>query len=508
MVDIHWADTTASKIIKEQGDKAKYVCASGITPSGHIHIGNFREVITTDFVVKALENKGKKVDFIYSWDDYDRLRKIPKGFPKELSEFIGMPIGAIPFKGTTYSEFFEKEFEDSIKDLGFNIKFIRQIAEYKKCKYAHDIKLALNEKDKIKKILDKYRREPLAKDWWPVFIYCEKCLKDDTKIISFDGEYSLEYECKCGHKAKIDFRKKGIVKLQWRVDWPARWAFYQEDFEPCGKDHSASGGSWTTSKEIVKKVWEIDGPTQLFYEWIGMKGGKQFASSTGNVITVNDMLEIYEPEIVRYLFASTRAIMEFAISFDLDVLKIYEDYDTCERIYYDKEELTNKKDILKQKRIYELSSVGKISEEMPEQIGFRHLTSLLQVHEGDIDKATEGFSERTKKRAKCAWSWLEKYAPEEMKFKVNESVPSNIKAKLNGKQKKALQILSKRLDKEHSSDELFNEFYNICKEVGIKNTEFFKGVYLVLISKEKGPRLSNFILILGKSRVRELLEQI
>ena len=166
------------------------------------------------------------------------------------------------------------------------------------------------------------------------------------------------------------------------------------------------------------------------------------------------------------------------------------------------------KEILKQKRIYELSSVGKISEEMPEQIGFRHLTSLLQVHEGDIDKATEGFSERTKRRAKCAWNWLEKYAPEEMKFKVNSSVPGDIKAKLNGKQKKALQILSKRLDKEHNADELFNEFYNICKEVGIKNTEFFKGAYLVLISKEKGPRLSNFILILGKSRVRGLLEQI
>ena len=78
MVDIHWADTTASRVIKEQGDKRKYVCASGITPSGHIHIGNFREVITTDLIVRALESRGKDVRFIYSWDDYDRLRKIPK----------------------------------------------------------------------------------------------------------------------------------------------------------------------------------------------------------------------------------------------------------------------------------------------------------------------------------------------------------------------------------------------------------------------------------------------
>ena len=380
--------------------------------------------------------------------------------------------------------------------------------EYKKCKYAYDIKLALENKTKIKLILDKYRKEPLAKDWWPVFIYCEKCSKDNTKIISYDNEYELEYKCNCGHKDKFDFRKKGLVKLQWRVDWPARWAFYNENFEPCGKDHAAAGGSWITSKEIIKEVWELEGPTKTFYEWIGLKGGKQFASSTGNVITVKEVLKIYEPEIVRYLFASTRPNAEFAISFDLDVIKIYEDYDNCERIYYDKKELTNKKEVLNQKRTYELSSTGEILKNIPEQIGFRHLTTLLQVYEGDVEKATEGMSEKTKRRAVCAWNWIEKYAPEDMKFKVNNKVSNEIKAKLSGKQKKTLQILNKKLKEDYNSESLFKEFYNICKEVEIKNTEFFKGVYLVLISKEKGPRLSNFLLTLGKTRVRELLEQI
>ena len=74
---LFWADQEARKIIKHTGDKKEYVCASGITPSGTVHIGNFREIITVDLVVKALENLGKKVRFIYSWDDFDRLRKIP-----------------------------------------------------------------------------------------------------------------------------------------------------------------------------------------------------------------------------------------------------------------------------------------------------------------------------------------------------------------------------------------------------------------------------------------------
>ena len=38
----HWADIMADKIIREKGEKDLYTCASGITPSGTVHIGNFR----------------------------------------------------------------------------------------------------------------------------------------------------------------------------------------------------------------------------------------------------------------------------------------------------------------------------------------------------------------------------------------------------------------------------------------------------------------------------------
>ena len=42
---VHWADQTAEKIIRERGELESYTCASGITPSGTVHIGNFREII-------------------------------------------------------------------------------------------------------------------------------------------------------------------------------------------------------------------------------------------------------------------------------------------------------------------------------------------------------------------------------------------------------------------------------------------------------------------------------
>jgi len=49
--------------------------------------------------------------------------------------------------------------------------------------------------------------EPITENWWPVQIYCEKCMRDTTKILDWDGNFTLEYECKCTHHAKVDFSK-------------------------------------------------------------------------------------------------------------------------------------------------------------------------------------------------------------------------------------------------------------------------------------------------------------
>ena len=52
---IHWADVIAQNVLARGN---KHTVASGITPSGPIHIGNMREVVTADAVYKALVDKG------------------------------------------------------------------------------------------------------------------------------------------------------------------------------------------------------------------------------------------------------------------------------------------------------------------------------------------------------------------------------------------------------------------------------------------------------------------
>ena len=47
---MHWSEEIAQRVIARNPDKEEYVCAAGISPSGSVHIGNFRDIATSLFV--------------------------------------------------------------------------------------------------------------------------------------------------------------------------------------------------------------------------------------------------------------------------------------------------------------------------------------------------------------------------------------------------------------------------------------------------------------------------
>lgn len=516
---VHWADTAAKRVIQEKGNKKKYVCASGITPSGTVHIGNFREIITVDLVYRALKDLGKKVRFIYSWDDYDVFRKIPENMPNKelLNKYLRKPIVDVPDPfGTekSYARHHEIEIEKDVAKVGIFPEYLYQSEKYKNFEYVEQTKTALQNSDKIKSILDKYRKEPLPKDWMPISGYCPKCNIYDVTFSDYDGNYKLKLHCsECNETFYVDIRKSPFLKLPWRVDWPMRWYYEKVDFEPGGKDHSTLGGSFTTAKEIVK-IYNWSTPTYQRYDFVIIKGtGGKISSSKGNVLTLGDCLEIYEPGIIRWFFAGTRPDTEFAISFDLDVIKIYEDFDKCERIYFNKEKVPEK-EYQKQKRIYELSCLDKVPKKMPFQPSFRHLTNILLMNSMNIDQTIKYYKlknkaniSRLKQRATCAKNWIEKYAQDDFKFTLNENIPKNLD--ISQDMKKAFKELAKSLLEENLTDkELHNYFYEIIKKNNLDSKEFFKAAYKILISKEKGPLLASFILTIGKKKVADLFSKL
>ena len=105
---MHWSEKIAQEIVRRRPDKEEYVCAAGISPSGTIHIGNFRDVATSYFVVKALRKMGKKARLLFSWDEYDRLRKIPVDVARSTatwSSISAAPMWTFPTPLTTARNF-------------------------------------------------------------------------------------------------------------------------------------------------------------------------------------------------------------------------------------------------------------------------------------------------------------------------------------------------------------------------------------------------------------------
>ncbi len=518
---IHWSDFTADRIIKAHPDKDTYVLASGITPSGTVHFGNFRETITVDLVARALRKRGKKVRFIFSWDDYDTFRKIPLNLPKqdELKNYMFQPIVDVPDPYETedcYARYQERKYEMQLEKVGVQVDAIYQADMYRAGKYDESIIKTLKNREAIVEILNKHRSSPLPDSWQPVSIYCGKCNRDDKiKDIKFDGEKTLSYSCEhCGHSGDEVIEKSRRVKLPWRMDWPMRWVFEGVDFEPGGKDHSSEGGSFTTSKEIVK-LYGGQAPLYLQYDFVSIKGrGGKMSSSSGDVVTVNDVLEVYEPEMVRWIFASYKTNVDFSVSFDLDVLKMYEDYDKMERLAYGKEE-GNEKKVAMAKRVYELSQIYDMPEEMPFQPSFRHLCNILQINELDIDKARPYYNDeikndrderRFRERAERATNWIKNFAPEDFKFSINEKRPE---VELNEAQSSLLNTVKNIVETEwetiHDDQELHSKIYEALKAEGLKPQDAFRPFYQILISQDRGPKLAGFMRIIGKEKLLNLL---
>ena len=531
----HWADAQAARIIKEKGERDLYTCASGITPSGTVHIGNFREIITVDLIVRALRDRGKNVRFIYSWDDYDVFRKVPGNMPNpdELAKYLRFPITMVPDtfgRDENYARHHEKDIENELPRVGIHPEFLYQASRYRANRYAEGMRIAMQKRDVIKECLNAYRDdEHKMKDsdvYWPVAAFCCKCNKDETEIIDYDGEYGITYKCNaCGHVEKGDLRTSKEFKLGWRVDWPMRWNEEKVCFEPGGKDHISPGGSYDTAKLVSKKLYGWDAPVTMKYDFVKLKGvpGKM-SSSKGKVISLVDALEVYQPEVLRYIFASNKVDHEFSISFDLDVLTIYEAYDRTERIVWGdelpKEKAEKKREsiILREKRIYELSQIESgMPKVKPYQVPFRLLTTLLQTYSGDIDAVIKSLGdvkpeqeECLRRRCACAWYWITESAPDcaaDMCFRIRDdgSKAEDITGDMLTAVKRVRDEVVPKVGTFPTDKDCQQAMYAIATELGLEAKALFTALYHAIIDKDQGPRLASFMKIIGKDKLSKIL---
>ncbi|MBK8261545.1 MAG: lysine--tRNA ligase [Nannocystis sp.] len=529
----HWADHAAARTLAEHPGREVYTCAAGITPSGVVHVGNFREVITVDLVARALRDRGVQVRFIYSWDDFDVFRKVPAGMPKRelLESNLRRSIVDVPDpygEHASYADHHIAAFESSIAPLGIAPEFIRQSKRYRAGTYAQGIHTALERRVAVRELLNLAREETTARsrlgeEWLPLAGFCGACGRDELDFELSDDPWIVRYRCtSCDHRRAVDLREGGDLKLPWRIDWPMRWAYEGVCFEPGGKDHSSAGGSFDTAKRIVAEIYGGEAPTYVGYDFVRIKGrAGKISSSSGEVVTVADCLEIYEPALLRWIFVNYRPNTEFQISFDLDVIKIYEDHDRMWRLAHDADD-GSKEDAkrLTARRVLQLASVDhrRIEGGAPAPFlpPFRPLSMILQVYDGDIDRVVAHYvasgeartaeeQARCRQRALCVWRWINDYAPDEFRYRIRDAA---IVRPLADEEALALGRLAAVLRAQPEIDEpgLVPTMKALTEGTSLDNRAFLPVVYDLLIGREKGPKVTTLISTMTAPRALALIE--
>lgn len=517
----HWAEAIASDLIRLNPNQKKFICASGISPSGIVHIGNFRDVITSDLVCKSLKDKGYNAELIFSWDEYDRLRKIPQGVSPDFVKYLGMPLAEIPDPDgchKSYAKHFQEPFEEAIPQLGIKIRFLYQDEKYRNNEYYGGIKTALQNRKKIAEILAQFKTQGMTQDelsnYYPLQVYCEKCNRSTTtKILEYDEEDKVTYKCECGYQETANISEKNIGKLDWKIDWPMRWKYERVNFEPGGEDHATPGGSFDVAKEIAEKIYNITPPYFQGYGFVGVEGVSKMSGSKGTGITPKDLLAIYEPELLRWLFTRVNPKKTLTLFFDNQIIRQYDEFDNMIKKY--REGNLEKRD----KRNLELAKVNPKEEFASQNVSFRQVASFGQVAQGNLTELKKMFerigqeydSSYLKQRLGKSQNWIEKFVPE-LKIQIRENPNKKYYNQMAEKERGQVESLVSKMKDFWNLEGLTTLVYSIPKEPGmieedkkIAQRNFFKNVYQMLIDNETGPRLPTFLLALGQEKVKKLL---
>ncbi|MGA3199737.1 MAG: lysine--tRNA ligase [Halobacteriota archaeon] len=474
---IHWADVVAHAVEGQQ------VIATGITPSGNIHVGNMREVVTGDAIFRAIRDAEKAARLIYIADTYDPLRTVYPFLPAAYKKYVGMPLSEIPDPFgccPSYAEHYLRPFSESLGELDIALEVYRADRMYKDGLYTEATKIALEQRNLIADIIERISKRKLPTGWSPYNPLCERCRRiSAAQIIEHVPERTaVLYKCYCGAEGVADY-SRGQGKLAWRVDWPARWKILGVTIEPFGKDHAVAGGSYDTGKRISRNVYGYTPPVPVPYGHIHLKGRGKMSSSKGVTITIQEMLESAPADVLRYMIIKTKP--EKLIDFDpgLGLLTLVDEFDRGEG------------------RAFELSRITEGECNVP----FRHMVTAVQIaHNCDelVEVLSRSGYETTdmtalRKRARNVRNWLDRFAPPFVKFEVQRTLPVQVKTLTQG-QRKALEKLAKALETDNSDPEwLHNEVYNISEQVGIHSKEAFKAIYISLLAKTSGPRAGWFL---------------
>ncbi|WP_016909194.1 lysine--tRNA ligase [Streptomyces xiaopingdaonensis] len=514
-----WVSRIADEVIAEAERRAPgkpVVCASGLSPSGPIHLGNLREVMVPHLVADEIKRRGVPCEHLISWDDFDRFRKVPagvEGVDSSWEEHVGKPLTSVPAPvGSPYESWgthFKAAMEASLMELGVEYRGISQTEQYTSGAYREQILFAMRERERIDAVLERYRtldksggkkqqQKKQVKDaadaaaeaeaeqgsgaaaeddgsgagaYYPYKPYCTVCARDLTTVTAYDDETTaLTYTCACGHGETVRLSEFDGGKLVWKVDWPMRWAYEGVTFEPSGVDHQSPGSSYVVGGQLVQEVFGGEQPIGPMYAFVGISGMAKMSSSKGGVPTPADALEIMEAPLLRWLYARRKPNQSFKVAFDQEIQRTYDEWDALVRKIGAGS--AQPADIASHTRASS-TALGPLTS-TPRPLPYRTLASVTDITGGQEEQTMRILSEldpehpvrsldEVRPRLDRAARWITTQVPAEQRTRVREEPDTELLASLDEEQRASLATLLDGLDEHWSLEGLTQLVYGVPK---------------------------------------------
>lgn len=503
----YWLDHLVGHIIKAQ-PKGEIIISSGISPSGPYHVGHAREILTADAVRRGLIEAGRKARHLHFVDNLDVLRKRYPYLDESYEDEVGKPLYSIKApdgNSKSYGEQFFSEYEKSASMLGVEMEVLKANELYGSGKFKDMIGLCLGKRDEIAKILLDVSGREVSEQWQPIQILDKTTGKLNTaQYMSYDNTTGMvDYQSEDGNTYQAD-TSKGQVKLDWRLDWPARWALFGVQVEGFGREHATKGGSYDTGEVIAREIFGIEPPIPVPYDIISLKGEtKKMSSSLGNLITLYEALEFIPPEILRYFTFKSRPDRQLNFDPEIGLYNLMDEYAKTESA-------TLAGENPEFKRSWQIASLSG-GDHVISSVPFSHMVTVYQTANGDMNTILEllkrtGHEQAVTKQAVAIKKelayidrWLEKFAPEKVKFNVLKKLP---KLEFSDTQDNFIALLANKLeDSAMDPETIHNTVYETSVETGLKPAEAFKTIYELFINKQYGPKIGFFLSCLNKDFV-------
>ena len=511
-----WAEAVADEVEAAEPEEP-IVIKGGVSPSGVAHLGNFNEIMRGYFVAEVLRDRGFEVRQVFTSDDRDPLRKLPRKLADAEGNIVGLgevDAGALgrnlgkpytdipdPFgEAESYAAHFASLLAADADRLGVPVEMISNTELYEDGTFEPVIERVLGRLDDARAVLSAYQSK-VDDEYVPFNPICSECgtVTETVTAVDLDAG-TVDYVCTdmtaggetiegCGHEGTATFREG---KLPWRFEWPAQWQVLGVDFEPFGKDHAE--GSWPSGEDIAHTVLGTEPPVPMTYEWFTLNG-EALSSSAGNVVTVPEILELLEPAVLRYFFA-----LDPRRARDLDLSRLdqlVDDFDRFERAYFggvDDESVTAFAeraypyvvDEVRQERIrlpYTFAAVLGMTDD-------RDLRIEMARNEGYIDDDTPEWAvDAALKRVDRARAWAERM-DNAYNYRLQETLPD---ADINGDVAAALDDLADFVAAGHSGEAIQEEMYETARRHDLEVGAFFEAGYLLFFDQPQGPRLGEFL---------------